>query len=110
MEERPETVRIRLDWATQAGQTYLAVSDVKSKEEYDALQLQIAKNSEEWQKRMDSFMEDSIARVEKETIAIARERGLDLVVVDNPLTKTVRYHGGEDISLDVLLRLQDNDG
>ncbi len=107
MEEKPETVQIRLDWKTQAGDTYLALNNVKSQQEYESLQKQIEVHSEAWQERMNVFMEKSIAEVEEETIALAKERGLDLVVVDNPLTKTLRYRDGEDLTLDILLRLQE---
>ena len=37
---------------------------------------------------------------------VAKEKGLDMVVVQNPLTKTVRYTDGEDLTLDVSLELQ----
>ena len=107
MEERPETVQIRLDWTTLTGRNYTDLAAVKDKAQYDALQKQIAKQSEEWQKRMDTFMEKSIAEVEVEAEKLAREKGLDMVVVDNPLTKTLRYHDGQDLTTDILFKLQD---
>ena len=61
MEEQPETVQIRLDWATQAGQTYTQLANATDKARYDALQKQIAEQSVAWQKRMDTFMEKSVA-------------------------------------------------
>jgi hypothetical protein len=106
MEEKPETVQIRLDWAAQAGRTYTDLSKVDDKVEYDALQKQIAKQNEDWQKRMDAFMEKSISEVEVEAEKLAREKGLDMVVIDNPLTKTLRYHNGQDLTTDILFRLQ----
>lgn len=106
MEEQPETVQIRLDWATQAGQTYTQLANATDKARYDALQKQIAEQSVAWQKRMDTFMEKSVAEVEQEAGKLARERGLDLVVVDNTLTKTLKYNNGEDLTTDILFRLQ----
>ncbi len=106
MEERPETVAIRLDWASQRGDTAMKISNVKSEEEAETLRKQIEKRSADWQKRVDAFMEDSIKKVEKSTAEIARERGLDIVVVDNPLTRTVKYRDGEDITLDVSVKIQ----
>lgn len=106
MEERPETVAIRLDWASQRGDTAMKISKVKSEEEAEALRKQIEKRSEDWQKRVDAFMEDSIKKVEKSTAEIAKERGLDIVVVDNPLTQTVKFRDGEDITLDVSVKIQ----
>ena len=106
MEERPETRAIRLDWATQAGDTYMRLSQVKDSVEAEELQKEIEESSLEWQKRMDAFMEESVELVEKETAEIAKERGIDLVVVDNPITQTVRYRDGEDLTLDVSLKLQ----
>ncbi len=107
LEERPETVNIRLDWASQASDAYIALSGVKSEEEYLAVQAQLAENSESWQRRIDEFMEESIAIVEVEAEKIAKERGLDMVLVDNPFTRNLAYHDGEDITLDVLLRNAD---
>ena len=108
MEERTETRAIRLEWAAQAGDTYMRISQVKDSAEATKLQKEIQERSLEWQKRMDSFMEESIQLVEKEAAEIAKERGIDLVVVDNPLTRTVRYRDGEDITLDVSVKLQSN--
>ena len=106
MEEKPETVQIRLEWAEQAGKTYTDLSDVKNKAEYDALQKQIAEHSAAWQKRMDAFMEKSIAEVEIEAEKLAREKKIDIILVDNPMTKTLRYHDGQDLTTDILIRLQ----
>ena len=97
MEERPQTIDIRLDWASQAGSTYLELSQVEDQAEAHNLQQEIQKRSEQWQRRMDEFMEESIRLVEKEAVSLAHERNLDLVLVDNPLTETIRYHDGEDL-------------
>lgn len=107
MEERPETMDIRLDWAEQAGQTSIELSQVKDETEAVALRQEIEKRSKAWQKRMDEFMEESINLVETEASALAKEKGLDIVLVDNPLTKTIRYRDGEDLTLDVSFKLQD---
>lgn len=109
MEEKPETVQIKLDWATLAGKTYTELANAKDRAEYDILQKQIAKQSEEWQKRMDTFMEKSIAEVEVEAEKLAREQGLDLVVVDNTITETLKYNGGVDLTTEILFRLQRGD-
>ena len=109
MEGRPETVDIRLDWATQAGSTYLELADVQDKEQAASLRQEIEKRSAAWQKRMDAFMEESIGLVESEAKVIAKERGIDIVVVDNTLTETVKFQDGEDLTLDVQFNLQDRD-
>ncbi len=106
MEEKPETVQIKLDWATQAGRTYTELANVKDKAAYDELQKQIAQQSQAWQKRMDEFVEKSVAEVEIEAEKLARERGLDIIVVDNTLTKTLKYTNGQDLTTDILIRLQ----
>ncbi|MFA7480975.1 MAG: hypothetical protein WC314_10770 [Vulcanimicrobiota bacterium] len=106
MEGRRETMDIRLEWANQAGEAYLQLSDVRDQAEALALRKEIERRSEVWQKRMDAFMEESINLVEKEASSIARDKGLDIVVVENILTKNVRFTDGEDLTLDVSLRLQ----
>lgn len=109
MEEKPETVQIKLEWAEQAGRTYTELSDVKDQAQYDALQKQIAEHSAAWQQKMNAFMEKSIAEVEIEAEKLAREKNLDIVLVDNPLTKTLRYQDGQDLTTDILIRLQNGE-
>lgn len=106
MEERPETRKIRLEWARQAGDTYVRLAETADSAEALALQQEIQKRSEEWQRRMDNFMDESVNLVEKEAAALAKEHNLDIVVVDNPMTKTVRYSDGEDLTLDISFKLQ----
>lgn len=106
MEGRPETADIKLEWANQAGETYLQISSVKDQAEAMALQKEIEKRSDAWQTRMDEFVQESIDLVQQETAVIAKEKGLDIVLADNPLTKTIRYREGEDLTLDVSLELQ----
>lgn len=106
MEEKPETVQIKLDWATQAGETYTQLANAKDRAEYSELQKQIAKQSEAWQKRMDEFMEKSISQIEVEAEKLAREKNIDVVLVDNTLTRTLKYSAGEDLTTEILIRLQ----
>lgn len=106
VEERPETRKIKLDWATQAGDTKVRLSNVANEAEYQAVQKEIAVQNEAWQQRMNEFMEESIKVMESEVEALAQEQKLDIVVVNNPLTNTVLYSNGEDVTTDVLIRLQ----
>ena len=106
MEERPETKQIRLEWSSQAGETYLEIAAVQDEAEALALQKEIEKRSAAWQKRMDEFVGDSIEIIEQEASTIAKQKDLDIVLVDNTLTKTIRYREGEDLTLDISLELQ----
>lgn len=106
MEERPETVQIRLEWAAQAGSTYLEMSGVANKEQYAALKAQVDQRSAAWQKRMVDFMNDSIKQIDKSASTVAKERGLDIVLVDNAMTKPVKFTEGDDITLDVMVEMQ----
>ena len=106
MEERPETRQFKMEWARQAGDTYIKLSDVGDKSEALALQQEIQKQSEEWQKRTNAFMDESVKLVQKQAAALAKERGVDLVVVDNPMTHTVTYSDGDDLTLDINFKLQ----
>lgn len=106
MEGRPETRKIRLEWARQAGDTYIRLSEAGDSAEALALRQEIQKRSEEWQKRMDEFMEESVSIVEKEAAILAKEQGVDIVIVDNPMAKTIHYRDGEDFTLDITFKLQ----
>lgn len=106
MEERPETRQIKMDWARQAGDTYIKMSDVEDKSDALALQQEVQKQSEEWQKRTNAFLDESVKLVQKQAAALAKERGVDLVVVDNPMTHTITYSDGDDLTLDITFKLQ----
>lgn len=106
LEERPETHKIKLEWQAKRGDAAMRMSAAKDQAEAEAIQKQIDQQSVAWQKRMDEFMGESKELIEKEATVLAKERGLDLVVVDNPLTRSVKYRDGEDLTLDVLVKLQ----
>lgn len=109
MEERPETRAIRLEWSSQAGDTAMRISALKDPAEAEALKKEIEKRSKAWQNKVDDFMEESVNLIEAEAAAIAEERGIDLVVVDNAFNPYIRYRDGEDLSLDVSMKLQTRD-
>lgn len=109
LEQRPETLTIKLEWASQAGSTYLAMSEVADQAEALTLRKQIEESGKVWRNRMDEYMENSIKLIERETAGLARERDLDIVVVHNSLTETVKYVDGEDLSTDISLKLQNLD-
>lgn len=106
MEERPETVQIKLEWAAQAGSTYLEMTELTNQDEQAALQSKVARSSEQWRQRMAKFVADSVKEVEAAGAAVAKERNLDIVLVDNPLTRPIKYLEGDDITLDVMLKIQ----
>ena len=109
MEERDETRAIRLEWASQAGDTAMRITAVKDAAEAEALNEEIKRRSKEWQKRVDGFMEDSIKLIESEAAVIAKERGIDIVLVDNTMNPSIKYRDGEDISFDVSMKLQNRE-
>ena len=47
-----------------------------------------------------------MAEVEVQAEKLAREKGIDVVLVDNNLTKTLKYSDGEDLTTEILIRLQ----
>ena len=54
MEERPETMDIRLEWANQAGNTYLEISQVQDQAQAEALKKEIAKMKSKMQGVIDA--------------------------------------------------------
>lgn len=109
MEERPETIHIRLDWAAQAGNTYLAMSKVGSQAELSALQAQVEKSSESWRSRMTDFMNSAIKEVDSAAATVAKEQNLDIILVDNPLTRPIKYFEGDDVTLDIMVKIESGD-
>lgn len=106
VEERPEVSDIRLDWAKEASEFYLRLDQVTNKEEFALLKSDINKRSEKWREDMQKFVADSVTAVESATQEVAKQKGIDIVVAGNRYVNTIQYFNGEDITVDVLLKME----
>lgn len=63
------------------------------------------KKQAEWQKKVMAFIQQSVKQITNVTAEVAKQRDLDMVVINTPFTNAVHYTSGQDITLDVMLKL-----
>lgn len=63
------------------------------------------KKQAEWQKKVMAFIQQSVKQITDITADVAKQRDLDMVVINTPFTNAVHYTSGQDITLDVMLKL-----
>ncbi len=63
------------------------------------------KKQAEWQKKVMAFIQQSVKQITSITAEVAKQRDLDMVVINTPFTNAVHYTSGQDITLDVMLKL-----
>jgi len=80
-------------------------SDV-SQEQMKQIQQQAAKKRSEFQTRVSQTIQTAIKDIKDLTTQVAEEKHLDLVVVSTPFNPSVHYNGGQDVTIDVLLKLK----
>ena len=80
-------------------------SDV-SEEQMKQIQQQAAKKRSEFQTRVSQTIQTAIKDIKELTTQVAEEKHLDLVVVSTPFNPSVHYNGGQDVTIDVLLKLK----
>lgn len=72
------------------------------------LQADVLKRRSEWQKRVNQTIQGAIVDIKELTQQVAQEKNLDIVVVSTPFNRSVHYHAGQDVTLDVRLKLKRN--
>ena len=105
LESQPEVAGFRMDWARQVGESYLALQKVDN-QNYDALSKNVVERNEEWRKEVNDFLNKSVDVVRAQAVEVAEEKGLDIVVLDTNFMNSVQYYNGEDITLDVILKMK----
>ncbi|MBN9415918.1 MAG: OmpH family outer membrane protein [Candidatus Eremiobacteraeota bacterium] len=78
------------------------ISDEKKKQ----LEQEVAKKRSEFQTRVNQTIQTAIKDIKDLTTQVAEEKHLDLVVVSTPFNNSVHYNGGQDVTIDVLLKLK----
>ncbi|MBX3168121.1 MAG: OmpH family outer membrane protein [Candidatus Eremiobacteraeota bacterium] len=78
------------------------ISDEKKKQ----LEQEVNKKRSEFQTRVNQTLQAAIKDIKDLTTQVAEEKHLDLVVVSTPFNPSVHYNGGQDVTIDVLLKLK----
>ena len=76
-----------------------------SPQETSRLQDELQKKRRDWEKVVRDLMKQSVQKITDSTQEVSQQRDIDIVVV-NTTTDSVYFSAGQDITLDVLLKLQ----
>ena len=87
-------------------QTLPQRGDQVSQERYKQIQASVEKRRSEWQKRVNQTLKDAIKDIRDLTAQVADEKKLDMVVVSTPFSRSVHYSSGQDVTIDVLLKMK----
>lgn len=106
--EMPEFRDMNLSWAAETGSFLSSIP--QSREEFDKRKLKdlndrIQRASKSWQARSSKFYEDAYRRITQASEQVARERGLDVVVIDTMHLPAVQFTSGENVTTDILIKL-----
>jgi Skp family chaperone for outer membrane proteins len=77
-----------------------------SEDKKKQLEQEVAKKRSEFQTRVNQTIQTAIKDIKDLTTQVAEEKHLDLVVVSTPFNNSVHYNGGQDVTIDVLLKLK----
>ena len=80
--------------------------DDLSEDQVKLIQQSVEKRRGEWQKRVQQTLQEAISDIRGLTEEVAHDKKLDIVVVSTPFNRSVHYNSGQDVTLDVLLKLK----
>lgn len=106
--EMPEFREMNLTWAADTGGFLSSIptsQEDMSKQKAEEINKRIASSSKIWQARSSKFYQEAWSRISKAGEEVARQRGLDMVVIDTRHMPSVQYFSGDNITTDILLQL-----
>lgn len=102
----PGATDMRLDWMKDASALYLRSLSSRSQPQWTSLHRDAQQSSAEWEKQMHKFVDSVVKSIRADSAEVAREKGLDIVIVQSPYLNPIKYYSGEDITLDVILKMK----
>lgn len=77
-----------------------------SEEQKQQLQKEYTTRRSEFQKSVNQTIETAIKDIKDLTTQVAEEKNLDMVVVNTPYSPSVYYNAGQDVTIDVLVKMK----
>jgi hypothetical protein len=103
---RDSMQREQIDFQRKIQDKMASVGENASDEQKKQIGNEIAKKRSEFQTRVNQMLQTAIKDIKDLTSQVAEEKHLDLVVVSTPYSPSVHYNGGQDVTIDVLLKLK----
>ncbi len=76
-----------------------------TKEQMAQYQQEAQQKQAEWQKKTLETIHEAVKTIKTQTAEVAQQKGIDLVVVNTPYANSIFYYSGQDITLDVMLKM-----
>lgn len=109
VQDMPEFREMNLDWAADTGGFLSSIprsQEELSKQKADELNARIKRSSEVWKARSSKFYQNAWSRITGASEKVAREKGLDMVVINTQHMRAVQYAAGEyNVTTDILIQL-----
>lgn len=103
---RDTMTREKIDFQRKIQDRMASVGENATEEQKKEIGKEVAKKQSEFQNRVNQMLQTAIKDIKDLTAQVAEEKHLDLVVVSTPFSPSVHYNGGQDVTIDVLLKLK----
>lgn len=96
----------RADFYAQIPRDVRTMSATERKGLEQKLNKDAAERSSKFDKLYRDFMKNLQSEIKENTAQLARERGIDMVIIDTPNFPTVLYSSGDNITTDILIQIK----
>lgn len=76
-----------------------------TKEQMTQYQAEAQQKQANWRKKTLETIQEATKTIKSQTAEVAQQKKIDLVVVSTPFANSLFYYSGEDITLDVMLKM-----
>lgn len=83
-----------------------SLPDSEKRKLQEKLSKEAAERSGQFDKLVRDFMTKLQGDIKQSAEQVAREKGIDVVIIDTPYMPTVLYQSGENITTDILLKMR----
>lgn len=113
VEQNPKYLDLNMIWVEEKNAVYSQIpSDIgrRSDAEKRDLQAKLTKEAGERSAKFDKLVRDFMKQMQTDiqdsAATVAREKGIDMIIIDTPYFPTVLYCGGENVTTDILLKMK----
>lgn len=71
-----------------------------------SLRADAQRRRDSYEKRVNDVVQEAISEIRDKASQVAAEKNLDIVVVDTPPDSAIRYSSGQDVTIDVLVKMK----
>lgn len=113
VEQNPKYLDLNMIWVEEKNAVYSQIpsnvgtwSDAEKRDLQTKLQKEAGERSAKFDKLVRDFMKQMQTDIQDSAGTVARDKGIDMVIIDTPYYPTVLYSAGENITTDILLKMK----